>query len=129
MAKHKIGSTKAQLKQKKIQEIAEKVSQRMEVRVTSYQCPGAVHNHLRTCSCAQAVQSGQEMRVSMKEKSSGTIVSGEDAPLVSQMQQWLEDHPGWEPVIDNECESLEPEDEATEEDDETEIEHLMTSVL
>ena len=32
VAKHKIGSTKAQLKQKKIQEIAEKVSQRMEVR-------------------------------------------------------------------------------------------------
>ena len=98
------------------------------------------------------MQSGQEIRVSMKEKSSGTIISGEDAPLVSQMQYWLEEHPGyvlihtlssscvlkfiatqapifilrWEPVIDNECESIEPEDEATEEDDETEIEHLMT---
>ena len=34
----------------------------------------------------------------------------------------------WEPVIDNECESLEEEDENTEEDEETEIEHLMKSV-
>ena len=35
----------------------------------------------------------------------------------------------WEPVIDNECESLEEEDENTEEDEETEIEHLMKSVM
>ena len=34
----------------------------------------------------------------------------------------------WEPVIDNECESLEEEDENTEEDEETELEHLMKSV-
>ena len=31
-------------------------------------------------------------------------------------------------MIDNECESLEEEDENTEEDEETEIEHLMKSV-
>ena len=42
----------------------------------------------------QTMENGEDLRISVKEKSSGTIVSGEDAPLASQLQQWLEDHPG-----------------------------------
>ena len=38
------------------------------------------------------------MRVTVSNVSSGKILSGEDAPLASQLQTWLEMNPGWEPV-------------------------------
>lgn len=44
----------------------------------------------------------------------GRQLSGEDAPLASQLGPWLEAHPGWEPLDDSE----DDDDEDDEDDDE-----------
>ncbi|XP_017784542.1 PREDICTED: ATP-dependent helicase brm isoform X2 [Nicrophorus vespilloides] len=48
---------------------------------------------------------GSDRPVTVVETSSGKILSGEDAPLLSQLQQWLECHPGWEVVEDSDDDS------------------------
>ena len=35
----------------------------------------------------------------MKEITSGTIITGEDAPLASELNAWMDAHPGWVVVI------------------------------
>ena len=42
-----------------------------------------------------------DARVSVMETATGNTLTGEDAPLASQLQAWLDDHPGWEEVIDD----------------------------
>ncbi len=37
-------------------------------------------------------------RVEVREVSSGRCLTGEEAPLASQLDAWLETHPGWEAV-------------------------------
>jgi len=37
-------------------------------------------------------------RVTVIETASGKILAGEEAPTASQLQSWLEAHPGWEPA-------------------------------
>lgn len=39
-----------------------------------------------------------EVRVTVIETATGKTLSGEEAPLASQVQAWLEMHPGWEVV-------------------------------
>jgi SWI/SNF-related matrix-associated actin-dependent regulator of chromatin subfamily A protein 2/4 len=50
-----------------------------------------------------------EMRVRVKEMSSGKILRGEEAPLVSELEAWLEKNPGYEEV---------PRDEDSDDDSE-----------
>lgn len=38
------------------------------------------------------------------ETNSGKTLSGEDAPLFSQLRDWLDQHPGWE-VVDSDDDS------------------------
>ena len=45
----------------------------------------------------------------MIEPSTGTILSGDDAPLLSQLPQWLEANPGWE-VADTDDEDDDDDD-------------------
>lgn len=42
----------------------------------------------------------EDFRVTVVETATGTTLSGEEAPLASQLQQWLEAHPGWEEVVE-----------------------------
>lgn len=39
-----------------------------------------------------------DYHVTVIEPSTGKTLSGEDAPMLSQVQQWLEEHPGWEMI-------------------------------
>lgn len=58
--------------------------------------------------------SQSEMRVAVTEKSSGSVLTGEDAPMADNLQQWLEDHPGWERL---ESESTDEEGDSSSDDD------------
>lgn len=55
----------------------------------------------------------EDVRVSVIELSTGRTLSGEDAPLMSQLASFMETHPGWE-VIETESDE-ESEDEGEEE--------------
>ncbi|KAG8285459.1 Transcription activator BRG1 [Homalodisca vitripennis] len=55
-----------------------------------------------------------DMHVTVIEPSTGKQLSGEDAPLASQLNEWLEAHPGWVVVEEDSDE----EDEDSDEDDE-----------
>ncbi|XP_047102247.1 ATP-dependent helicase brm isoform X2 [Schistocerca piceifrons] len=59
-----------------------------------------------------------DTRVTVIETSSGKQLSGEEAPLESQLQAWLEAHPGWEAVPQEDDE--EDEEDGDEEDDDDE---------
>ncbi|KAK7868746.1 hypothetical protein R5R35_002544 [Gryllus longicercus] len=52
-----------------------------------------------------------DVRTTVMETATGKILSGEDAPMASQLQSWLEVHPGWEPTMH------EDEEEDDEDDD------------
>lgn len=48
--------------------------------------------------------------VSVIETATGKVLTGEDAPILSQLQAWLECHPGWE-VVDSEDEDEDDDEE------------------
>lgn len=55
-----------------------------------------------------------DARVSVMETATGNTLTGEDAPLASQLQAWLDAHPGWEEVIeDGDSEEDNHEEEGT----------------
>lgn len=39
---------------------------------------------------------GSDKPITVIELSTGKKLSGDDAPMLSQLHQWLEAHPGWE---------------------------------
>merc|ERR1719328_890301 len=53
----------------------------------------------------------KEQRIHVKEISTGKILRGDEAPLASELEAWLEKNPGWEEV---------PRDEDSDEDSEDE---------
>lgn len=53
------------------------------------------------------------MRVSVIELSTGRTLTGEDAPMMSQLAAFMETHPGWEMI---ETESDEDSEDEGEED-------------
>jgi SWI/SNF-related matrix-associated actin-dependent regulator of chromatin subfamily A protein 2/4 len=60
---------------------------------------------------------GSQSDVRVTVTSNGKILSGEDAPLASQLQTWLEMNPGWEPVPREEEEG---DDEGSDDEDSAE---------
>lgn len=42
----------------------------------------------------QEVEEGEDKRVSVIETSTGNKLTGEDAPLKSELEKWLQEHPG-----------------------------------
>ncbi|XP_043797729.1 ATP-dependent helicase brm-like [Apis laboriosa] len=56
----------------------------------------------------------EDTRVGVIETATGRTLTGEEAPLMSQLSTFLESHPGWEPI---ESESEEDEDEEEEENE------------
>lgn len=46
----------------------------------------------------------------------GKQLTGDDAPLASQLQAWLDAHPGWEAVPREEDEDDDDDDENSDED-------------
>ena len=63
-----------------------------------------------------------EVRVTVIETSTGKTLSGEEAPLASQVQAWLEMHPGWEvvPREDDDDDEEGSDDDGTDEEEEGE---------
>lgn len=47
---------------------------------------------------------GSDCRVTVVESATGKTLTGEEAPMLSQLQDWLAQHPGWE-VMDSDDES------------------------
>ncbi|KAM3966517.1 LOW QUALITY PROTEIN: ATP-dependent helicase brm [Aphomia sociella] len=43
-----------------------------------------------------------DTRVSVMDPKTGEILKGEEAPLLSQLKDWMEQHPGWEVLSDSE---------------------------
>ncbi|XP_043516816.1 ATP-dependent helicase brm-like [Frieseomelitta varia] len=56
----------------------------------------------------------EDTRVGVIETATGRTLTGEEAPLMSQLSTFLESHPGWEPI---ESESEDDEDEEEEENE------------
>ncbi|KAM7249224.1 hypothetical protein ACFE04_019451 [Oxalis oulophora] len=52
-----------------------------------------------------------DLHVSVVEVATGKQLKGEDAPLVSQINSWLEAHPGWEVVEESDDDDDEEEDD------------------
>lgn len=52
---------------------------------------------------------GSDKPVTVIESSTGKVLSGDDAPMLSQLQQWLEMHPGWE-VAESDSDSDDDQD-------------------
>lgn len=46
-----------------------------------------------------------DMHVTVLETATGRQLKGDDAPLISQLNAWLESHPGWEIVDESSGES------------------------
>ncbi|KAK3089324.1 hypothetical protein FSP39_002728 [Pinctada imbricata] len=67
-----------------------------------------------------------EMRVSVIETATGRALTGEEAPLASQLEVWLEAHPGYEvaPREDGEEDDSDEDDEYEEEGDEENSQQL-----
>lgn len=40
--------------------------------------------------------SSADRRISVVEKETGKVLSGEEAPTAAELQAWLQAHPGWE---------------------------------
>ncbi|XP_058799194.1 ATP-dependent helicase brm-like [Phymastichus coffea] len=63
----------------------------------------------------EMVDGDEDIHISVIEISTGRTLNGEDAPLLSQLNAFLESHPGWETVdSDSEYEDDEEEDEKDE---------------
>lgn len=52
---------------------------------------------------------GSDKPVTVLETATGKVLSGDDAPMLSQLQQWLEMHPGWE-VAESDSDSDDDQD-------------------
>lgn len=58
--------------------------------------------------------SNEDTRVGVIEIATGRTLTGEEAPLMSQLSAFLESHPGWEPI---ESESEDDDDDDDDEND------------
>lgn len=70
--------------------------------------------------------SNDDTRVGVIETATGRTLTGDEAPLMSQLSAFLEAHPGWEPI---ESESEDEEEEEEEENGENESEDKSDSRL
>ncbi|XP_076397621.1 ATP-dependent helicase brm isoform X2 [Megachile rotundata] len=62
----------------------------------------------------------EDSRVGVIETSTGRTLTGDEAPLMSQLSAFLESHPGWEPI---ESESEDDDDDDDDENDDEKGEH------
>ncbi|XP_044262414.1 ATP-dependent helicase brm isoform X2 [Tribolium madens] len=61
---------------------------------------------------------GSDRPVTVIETTTGKKLSGEDAPMLSQLQEWLLQHPGWEAMDSDDEDSDDDEEENKRRDDE-----------
>lgn len=70
--------------------------------------------------------SNDDSRIGVIELATGRTLTGDEAPLMSQLSAFLEAHPGWEPI---ESESEEDDDDDEEENGENESEDKFGSMI
>ncbi|ODN00177.1 ATP-dependent helicase brm [Orchesella cincta] len=63
-------------------------------------------------------QQAGDMRVTVIETATGKTLSGEEAPMSSDLQTWLDSHPGWEPAPreDDDDDDEDDEDDVSDEE-------------
>ena len=76
---------KVRRKKKKVAEGENKEGQTSSSSQTSSSQPDGVHDE----------SSQQELRVNVLETESGKMMTGQEAPLASELDAWLQAHPGW----------------------------------
>lgn len=80
--------------------------------------------------CGEEGANGEDTRVAVIETATGRTLTGDDAPLMSQLTAFLETHPGWEPVdSDSEEDDEDEEDENEEKDDKDEKDEKASGKL
>lgn len=65
-----------------------------------------------------------DTRVGVIETSTGRTLTGDEAPLMSQLSAFLEQHPGWEP-IESESEDDDDDEDENGESDKSESKFLV----
>merc|ERR1719367_1373037 len=71
-----------------------------------------IEKEKKRAEMAMNEDSMSEQRVHVKEVSTGKILRGEDAPLASELEAWLEKNPGYEEVPRDEDSEDDSDDEA-----------------
>lgn len=67
---------------------------------------------LQDCENGEDGTGNDDIRIGVIETCTGRTLTGDDAPLMSQLSAFLEVHPGWEPI-----ESDSDEDDYDDEED------------
>lgn len=71
-----------------------------------------------------------DTRVGVIETATGRTLTGDEAPLMSQLSAFLEAHPGWEPIeSDSEDDDEEDEEENGENKNEDKVERKLRRFL
>jgi SWI/SNF-related matrix-associated actin-dependent regulator of chromatin subfamily A protein 2/4 len=65
---------------------------------------------------------GSDRPITVVEIATGKKLSGEDAPMLSQLQDWLQHHPGWEVVDSDDDDSDDDDSDSRRKDDESKSE-------
>lgn len=65
-----------------------------------------------------------DARIGVIETATGRTLTGDEAPLMSQLSAFLEAHPGWEPV-ESDSEDDDDDDEEEESEDKSDSKYLI----
>lgn len=66
-----------------------------------------------------------DTRVGVIETATGRTLTGDEAPLMSQLSAFLEAHPGWEPIESDSEDDDEDDEEENESEDKSDSEYLI----
>lgn len=77
---------------------------------------------LQDCENGEDGGSNDDTRVGVIETVTGRTLTGDEAPLMSQLSAFLETHPGWEPI---ESDSDDDDDDDEDSEDRSDSEHLV----
>jgi len=67
-----------------------------------------------------------DTRVGVIETATGRTLTGDEAPLMSQLSAFLEAHPGWEPIESDSEEDEDDDEEENESEDKSDSKTLVS---
>lgn len=69
-----------------------------------------------------------DTRVGVIETATGRTLTGDEAPLMSQLSAFLEAHPGWEPIESDSEEDEEDDEEENESEDKSDSKYFQICI-
>lgn len=72
---------------------------------------------MQDCENGEDGTGNDDTRVGVIEISTGRTLTGDEAPLMSQLSAFLEAHPGWEPIESDSEDDDDDDDEDNESED------------